>query len=435
MIAAALLLALGWSSKALAITEYDFILVEAFDIGYDLREVMMRDINEAGLVIGTATNSSSYDGFVWAQATDKVVVPMTWPVGLNNLNQIVSDGQIYDLDTEASTAVPPAGGYPAPRLQAINDNGIAVGYSECACSNSGHTVQTALLWNGASHTIPVPAAKELLRINNHNIAVGNIRGGSAGVEGFVYDVEAETWVNLTDLLPAYQFGRGRSELQDISESNVATGRGWDGTFHRGLTWSQAQGFTFLPAIPGGLIDRVYPRGINAAGTVVGFADITPQVPHAFVWTATEGMRDLNDLVVAPPGFILDWALKINDQGWIVGIGHYGPAWGTSRGFVLRPVGIAPTDVGAELATSGLRVSPNPAKGDLVMQFALGQPGAARLSVFDVAGRRLATVFEGQLAAGPHAVPWRSDDVRASGVYYARLETAGKLRVERFVLVR
>jgi probable HAF family extracellular repeat protein len=283
----------------------------------------------------------------------------------------------------------------------------------------------------------VPAAKELLRINNGNTAIGNIRGGSGGSEGFVYDVDTGVSVNMTDMLPPYMYGRAWSELQDISESNVVAGRGWDGQALRGLLWSQEQGFTFLPALPGGLIDRVYPRGINAAGTVVGFADLTLHSPHAFVWTPQDGMRDLNDLVTAPPGFILDWAIKINEAGWIVGIGHYGPGWSSSRGFVLRPLN-TPTSVHDDAAGFGrtaLRVSPNPVTDDLVVRFALLEAGVVRLAVFDVAGRKVATLRDGELSAGAHTIPWRSTPSLPAGVYYARLETPGNARVGRFVLVR
>jgi probable HAF family extracellular repeat protein len=433
----AMVVTLVCSTIVRAEDEYEFSLIEAFDVDYDLREVILRDINEAGLVTGTATHNGFYDGFVWSTQTEKVVVPMLWPQGVNNLNAFVSDGLIYDLDTGTSITVPPAGGYPVPRLQAINDNGIAVGYSECACSNSGHTVQTALVWDGASRTIPVPAAKELLRINNGNFAVGNIRGGSAGSEGFLYSVVTGAYTNMTDMLPPYQFGRGWSELQDLSETNTVTGRGWDGEFRRGLTWSEATGFTFLPALPGGLIDRVYPRGINASGTVVGFADLTPQSPHAFVWTPQSGMRDLNDLVTAPPGFVLDWAIKINDQGWIIGIGHYGLGWGTSRGFVLRPMNAATPvdDRVTSLAGSWLRISPNPASDNPVMHFVLPKAGLASLSVFDVAGHKIATVLDRSLSAGPHVIAWSAAAAHPAGVYYARLETPGSVRVERFVLLR
>jgi probable HAF family extracellular repeat protein len=432
------ILASAWNGLVWASDEYDFFLVEAFDPNYDLREVMLRDINESGRVSGTATDQGSYSGFVWTQATDKVIVPMTWPQGINNLDQVVSDGQIYSFQTGQSTAVPPAGTWPVPRLQAINDQQVAVGFSECSCSNSNHTIQEALVWDAqhSSRTIPVPAAKELLRINNGNFAAGNIRGGSAGSEGFLYDVVATTWVNLTDLLPPYQFGRGWSELQDLNEVNVVCGRGWDGTAIRGLTWSEGAGFTFLPAIPGGLVDRVYPRGINTAGTVVGFADLTLHSPRAFVWDQVHGMRNLNDLVTAPPNFILDWAIKVNDQGWIVGIGHYGPAWGTSRGFVLRPLNVA-TGIGDPVAapTPALAILANPVTDRLVMRVSLPETGRARLSIFDVTGRSVVRVLDESMASGERLVSWSFNRSQPAGVYYARLEAPGFADTQRFVLVR
>jgi probable HAF family extracellular repeat protein len=356
-------------------------------------------------------------------------------MGINNLGQIVSNGTIYNVATGAVTSVPPAGGYPVPRLQAINDNGIAVGFSECSCSNSNRIIQTALVWDAGSHAIPVAGAKELLRINNGNVAVGNIRGGSAGSEGFVYGVRSNTVVNLTDLLPPSQYGRGYSELQDINEANVVTGRGWDGSAVRGLVWSEATGVTFLPGLQTGLADRVDPRGINGAGTVVGFADFTLQTPHAFVWTTEAGMRDLNDLTVAPPGFILDWALKINEHGVIIGIGHYGPGWGSSRGFVLRPTNVVTTDVASSRGAWDLHVAPNPMRGETLLQFTLPEASTIRLTIFDVAGREVERVREGRLTAGPHSVPWRPRADLPAGVYFAALKAARIERVERFVVVR
>jgi hypothetical protein len=82
------------SSAFLAEVEYEFFLVEAFDLNQPLREVGLRDVNESNMATGTATNNGFYDGFVWTVQTDKVIVPMLYPQGVNNLNQIVGDGQI-----------------------------------------------------------------------------------------------------------------------------------------------------------------------------------------------------------------------------------------------------------------------------------------------------------------------------------------------------
>lgn len=438
-IVAAIFVAVAGSGPAAADVEYEFILIEAFNINYNLREVNLRDINEAGFVSGTATSNSSYSGFVWTEAAEKTPVPMTWPIGINNLNQIVSDGKIYDFDTGATINVPPAGMWPVPRLQAINDNGIAVGFSECSCSNSGRTVQEALVWDAqtGSRTIPVSTAKELLRINNANAAVGNIRGGTSVSEGFYYHVDSGNTVNMSDLLPPNGFVRGYSELMDINENDVVCGRGWDGQVLRGLTWSSENGFTFLPPFDGAMIDGMYPRGINSAGTVVGFNNIAPSTPRAFIWDAENGTRNLNDLVTAPPDFILDWAVKINDGGWIVGIGHYGPNWGTSRGFVLRPIADVATGVDEPAASARLdmRVLSNPVSERVDLAFGLAREGRVRISVFDLAGRHVASILDKTIAGGSHEISWTPTADQASGVYFVRLETQGGAASTRFVLVR
>ena len=55
-----------------------------------------------------------------------------------------------------------------------------------------------------------------------------------------------------------------------------------------------------------------------------------------------------------------------------------------------------------------------------------------LEVFDVAGRRVATLAEARLEAGPHEVLWTSP--RSAGVYFARLKALGQSRVVRVVVV-
>ena len=434
----AMLFAVAWNDPAIAATEYDFLLIEAFEIDYDLREVMLRDINEFGFVSGSATHESSYGGFVWTASSEKVLVPLSWPRGINNANQVVDNGTIYDFDSGEVTNVPAAGAWPIPRLESINDQGIAVGYSECSCSNSNRVVQEAMVWESesGSRITPIASAKELLRINNRNLAVGNIRGGVSVSEGFRYHVHTHDYVNLSDLLPMYQFSRAYSELQDINENDVVCGRGFDGQVVRGLIWSDAGGFTFLPAIPGGMVDRVYPRGINSTGTVVGFADLTPYNPRAFIWDGEHGTRNLNDLVEAPANFILDWAIKINDRGWIVGIGHYGPDWDTSRGFVLVPR-IA-SDV-ADLAGPGARPSlsllTNPVSDRLALRVFVPQVDNARLSIFDLAGRRVAQVGDVAIASGDQTLFWSPPRSLASGVYIVRLDSGAQSSHARFVLLR
>ena len=82
--------------------------------------------------------------------------------------------------------------------------------------------------------------------------------------------------------------------------------------------------------------------------------------------------------------------------------------------------------------------PHPLHGNAVFRFALAREGPASLALFDVAGRRVATLFEGVAGAGLREIPWSADraGVRlANGVYVLRLESAGETRTRRVVIAR
>jgi hypothetical protein len=106
-------------------------------------------------------------------------------------------------------------------------------------------------------------------------------------------------------------------------------------------------------------------------------------------------------------------------------------------FVLpvETVGVGP--VGAALALS--RPAPEPSRGPLTLQFSLPAAGPARLELFDEQGRRVRTLHDGMLAAGPHAVRWdgRDDAGRAvaPGVLHARLTHGSGVRTERVTRLR
>jgi hypothetical protein len=63
----------------------------------------------------------------------------------------------------------------------------------------------------------------------------------------------------------------------------------------------------------------------------------------------------------------------------------------------------------------------------------------RLAVYDVQGRLVAMLVNGELPAGWHPISWaprNSHGVRvASGVYVARLEALGEVRMRKLVLLQ
>ena len=84
------------------------------------------------------------------------------------------------------------------------------------------------------------------------------------------------------------------------------------------------------------------------------------------------------------------------------------------------------------------VSPNPSVGATQIQFALARAGAVRLTVADVAGRRVTTLVDGEQAAGPYTVAWDGTAQGGRvppGMYFVHLVTADRAVAHRLVLVR
>jgi hypothetical protein len=83
--------------------------------------------------------------------------------------------------------------------------------------------------------------------------------------------------------------------------------------------------------------------------------------------------------------------------------------------------------------------PNPSSANAALRFALPRAGRARLQLVDVWGRRVRTLVDGALGAGPHEAVWdgRSEDGRTApaGLYWARLEADGAVCVRRVVRLR
>jgi hypothetical protein len=96
--------------------------------------------------------------------------------------------------------------------------------------------------------------------------------------------------------------------------------------------------------------------------------------------------------------------------------------------------------GSTLATLRLYPNdPNPFNPRTTIRFDLPGAGPVRLVVYDVAGRLIRVLADGELAAGAHEAVWDGRDLSgrfmASGSYLARLEAGGKLTTVRMSLVR
>ena len=112
----------------------------------------------------------------------------------------------------------------------------------------------------------------------------------------------------------------------------------------------------------------------------------------------------------------------------VGLVHGHPSHNLSRVSLGAVLDVPRPQASAHIA---LAVSPNPARGRAAFSFTLPTAGHARVTVLDLAGRRVATLADGAFATGPHQAQWATPG--APGVYMAILETSAGRVSRRFVV--
>ncbi|MBK6765742.1 MAG: T9SS type A sorting domain-containing protein [bacterium] len=78
--------------------------------------------------------------------------------------------------------------------------------------------------------------------------------------------------------------------------------------------------------------------------------------------------------------------------------------------------------------------PNPFNPSTTISFAVAKDGHAKIEVFDVNGRMIRTLLDHDITRGQHAVRFDGTGL-ASGVYFAKLETAGQLFTNKMLLMK
>jgi len=132
----------------------------------------------------------------------------------------------------------------------------------------------------------------------------------------------------------------------------------------------------------------------------------------------------------PDGFI--WSMALGHRTVYAG-GGYERMNGVPVGSIaaLR----MPFTPPAPTPSRRLLVAPNPAYANTTLHFALSAPAPVSLAVFDVQGRRMATLFKNSpLPAGEHAIPLATSTWPV-GCYIARLEAPGIASTRKLVVLR
>ena len=92
--------------------------------------------------------------------------------------------------------------------------------------------------------------------------------------------------------------------------------------------------------------------------------------------------------------------------------------------ILASVGVSPGEQPASFTLE--QNHPNPFTTSTTISFTLADRGMATLDVFDVLGRKVRTLANGMMDAGPHSVEFNAKNL-SDGVYTAKLTVNGAQR--------
>ena len=88
---------------------------------------------------------------------------------------------------------------------------------------------------------------------------------------------------------------------------------------------------------------------------------------------------------------------------------------------------------------GVLASPNPTRGATTITFDLDRGQEVQLEVFNLQGRRIRILAEGDFPAGRHELRWDGNDHQgrrvAAGTYFYRLRTQDAREVGKIVILR
>lgn len=139
------------------------------------------------------------------------------------------------------------------------------------------------------------------------------------------------------------------------------------------------------------------------------------------------------LVGANPHEYVDWTVE-SDHTYFYKVGALDAG---GEEVLYGPVAVT-TPRWAPLVTSLAGVAPNPFRGSTQVRFSLASRGRAKLTLYDVAGRRVAVIRDGEMPAGEHVVDWNgrmeSGGPMASGVYFLRFQAGEKRQTQRVVVL-
>ena len=193
---------------------------------------------------------------------------------------------------------------------------------------------------------------------------------------------------------------------------------------------------FWPVTPGGETDRNYQYASDSLGGL--WVTWTRDVTYV---THIDGQGNI-DAGWSEEGIPLTQGLATDHPEWVGGLedGDLGVITSRNTGYFMQHISntarlrISEQEQPLVQTLSVANPYPNPFNPSTTINFALLEDSRVRLTVYDLAGREVAALVDGELKAGAHTAIWNAEGF-TSGIYLVKMETPSFSATRKITLVK
>jgi hypothetical protein len=181
-------------------------------------------------------------------------------------------------------------------------------------------------------------------------------------------------------------------------------------------------------------DPSYPNLISSTGPRAGAIFLHDN--HAYLTYWDDGLKVFDISDPGDPEYIASYS----DNGYCLGVvaendTAYVAAGPQGMWIIRNEITTGLKDNHAVLPHNiGLSNYPNPFNAQTAIGYSLRTKTEISLSIYNLLGQHVETLFEGTQNAGEHTIIWDATHF-PSGIYFARLETAGRAEIIKMVLLK
>ncbi|MGC9093780.1 MAG: T9SS type A sorting domain-containing protein, partial [Bacteroidota bacterium] len=203
---------------------------------------------------------------------------------------------------------------------------------------------------------------------------------------------------------------------------------------RAFKWTASSGMQDL-GTPAGVDNSEAYDVTNDGSVIVGWSQ-----GRAVLWTSLGGWQLLDSICSRQltDGSFLQSARAVSPDGrYIVGAGTHYVGDGRGEAFLLDTRSPTSVEQGLNAEKLNYRLNqncPNPFNPTTTIGFSLPKHSHVTLKVFDVLGREVASLVDGELNAGEHSVVFNAGGL-SSGVYFYRLSSSRGTYVKSALLLK